>query len=356
MITLVFTYRNREIEIVKKCLQSLASQSNPDFCVILVNYGSNSNHSGQIEKIIEVFSFVKYIRCDVSGQLWNKSRAINIALKTCNTPFFFVGDIDMIFRNDFVGHLHELKNADEAIYFQVGFLNESESTLDKPFDEYLIKHKSNNEATGMTLYPTPLLKEINGYDEFYHGWGAEDTDVHIRLNNKGVKVNFYKNELFILHQWHLRDYRTNQSKEPYHSELEYINHRYISSVVKNKIVKANIKFDFGLLPDSKFYSLLKSADKTIYVNNEKNEIDAFLNGTLNNLPEGVYEIVLQKHPKFSEIKNKLKILLRKKALRFYNMDKVNNLVLLQLINNFRNHPYHFEYDKNEQRITLKIKL
>jgi predicted glycosyltransferase involved in capsule biosynthesis len=43
-------------------------------------------------------------------------------------------------------------------------------------------------VTGTTLFATHKLKEVNGYDEFYHGWGAEDTAFTCVLVNSGGKA------------------------------------------------------------------------------------------------------------------------------------------------------------------------
>ena len=62
--------------------------------------------------------------------------------------------------------------------------------LEKEYNDYQIKFKTNLEATGITLFPTEILKRMNGFDEFYHGWGAEDTDAHNRLKNLGLEFEF----------------------------------------------------------------------------------------------------------------------------------------------------------------------
>ena len=230
MITVVLTFRNRNLHIVKKCLDSLHVQSLKAFKVIIVDYGSESIVTLSLKELITNYSFIKLIYCPVKKQLWNKSRAVNIALKQCNTPYFFVGDIDMIFRNDFIDQLFTLKNKEKVTYFQVGFLSKEESLKNQLFESYQIKHISGKEATGMTLYPTQLIKDINGYDEFYHGWGSEDTDVHIRLKNAGYKIEFYAEHVLILHQWHSRNYRTIDSREPFHTSLEQINQQYLKQI------------------------------------------------------------------------------------------------------------------------------
>lgn len=356
MITLVITNRNRDLRIVKNCLDSLQNQWSKNFKLFLVDYGSNELYCGSLKELVKKYTFLNFITYPVSGQLWNKSRAINTILKLCETPYFFVGDIDMVFAQDFITTLDELKREDKVIYFQVGFMSKEESLKNVTFENFATAFLSNEEATGMTLYPTHLLKAINGYDEFYHGWGAEDTDVHIRLKNKGVEVDYYQDKILMKHQWHPKQYRNSESKEPFHTLLERINHKYINFNIEHNIIQVNRVFGYGHIPKSENYETLTLISKRIMVTNEVNELDAFLNGTIFNLEKGTYEINFIIHPLEKDLKNKIKKIIGKKYLSFYTLDEVNNSILIAIIKNFRNHPYHFEFRKKDDIIIWKIAL
>ena len=354
MITLVLTNRNRDIRIIKNCLDSLQNQSDIDFEWFLVDYGSNESYLSELNALVLQYPQIQFISCPTSGQLWNKSRAINIVLNQCKTPFFFVGDIDMIFHPNFISELKGLTSIDKATYFQVGFLSQEESLKKITFDKYDIAFKSNKEATGMTLYPTAILRLINGYDEFYHGWGAEDTDVHIRLTNKGFKVQFYDEKILIKHQWHLKKYRSKASLEPFHSHLEMINHQYIKHAQNFQIIEANKNHQFGLMPIDSEYKKLEEIKNTYQVFSEVSEIDSFLNGTLNNLPQGIYQIDFMIHPLYNDLKNKIKCLIGKKAYKFYSLEEINDKLLFTIILNFRNNPYKSTFDREKETLSLKI--
>lgn len=354
MITIVFTYRNRDIKIVKKCFDSLKDQNNKQFNVTVINYGSNLFYTQQIENIVQEYSFINYIFCSTDKQLWNKSRAINIALKKCTTPYFFVADIDMIFRNDFIEKLQQLKSAETATYFQVGFLNEEESKQDKLFKEYKIKHLTSSEATGITLYLTEILKSINGYNEFYHGWGSEDTDVHLRLQKAGYKIRFYTEELLLLHQWHNRQYRSKNSKEPFHSSLELVNYHYLKQQIACNEPKVNLNFSWGEIP--KKVNFKKEILKIVVVTNQQSEIDAILYGVMQVNKGNEIVIKIEKHKEYQSIKNYAKRLLGKKYKVFYNFQAINDLLLSHLISYYRNCYYEYKWNKNENTIQLKIAL
>lgn len=354
MISIVLTNRNREIKTVVNCLNSLQNQSDTNFECFLVDYGSNPDYLKDLEVVLQDFSNIKFISCPTRGQLWNKSRAINIVLNQCITPFFFVGDIDMIFHAEFIQELKNRASLDRATYFQVGFMSQSESQKNNLFEDYQIAFKSNSEATGMTLYPTAVLKSINGYDEFYHGWGAEDTDVHIRLKNKGFDVVFFDEKILMKHQWHPKKYRSKESLEPYHSQLEKINHRYIKQVKDNQIVVANKDNQIGILPLESKYNQLETIDKFSAFYSEVNEIDAFFYGTIHNLPKGVYQFDFKQHPLENDFKNSIKNWLGKDAFKFYSLDEINDKLLLIIILNFRNSAYSLVFDRVKKVLQLKI--
>tara|TARA_R110001583_G_scaffold103480_1_gene250713 strand:+ start:86 stop:1084 length:999 start_codon:yes stop_codon:yes gene_type:complete len=332
-------------------LESLKNQTNKEFEVVLVEYGSKA----KINELVQAYTFVKLIRCNTEQQLWCKSRAINIVLKNCKTPFFFVGDMDMIFHPNFVEILQNLKLNQEAIYFQVGFLNEAESKKDIPFHEYLINFKSNEEATGMTLFNTEVLKSIHGYDEFYNGWGGEDTDVHVRLKNAGYKVNFYTENILMLHQWHTKQYRKASDTMPFHPKLEQINHQYLEFTRQTKKTKANLNFDWGIYTESD-YVALKNANFDFNLTNKEADVKSFISNVLLVEKDKVIKMTIMLDPNYKSIKETTKRFLKKKTISFLEMSSINNLLLECIINNLRNCAYQFQYDLNKQTIYLVIKL
>lgn len=355
MITIVFTYRNRAISLVKNCIDSLANQTNKEFEVVVVNYGSNQSYTQQLLDLLQHYSFIQLINCEmVSQQLWNKSRAINIALKQCNTPYFFVADMDMIFKTNFIEKLYHYKNEREVHYFQVGFLSEEESKKTIDFSDYKVNFLSTEAATGMTLYPTNLLQEINGYNEFYHGWGAEDTDVHVRIAKLKLPVIFHQEELLILHQWHAKNYRSKSSKEPFHSQLEKINHYYLTQTKKDNTTQANLKFDWGKIPEILFYDSLENPDNIVNLSNEVNDIEAFLSSL--NEKKGVFQINIERSDKQQSTRNRIKNALKKHKKKYYPMDEINDKLLLLIVSNFRNQPYQYVFSQIDETIALKISL
>lgn len=353
MITLVLTNRNRDLRIVQNCLQSLSLQSCQDFESVLVDYGSDKEYQLQLTQLLEQYPNIRLINCPVQGQLWHKCRAINIVLKQTITPYFLVGDIDLVFAPTFLEVALRVANPNEVHYFQYGFLSEQESLLTKEFNDYQVAFKGNDEVTGTSLFPTSALQSLNGYDEFYHGWGAEDTDIHIRMKNAGYNVIFYDKELLLKHQWHPKAYRSKQSTHPFHSLLERINHAYMVQTQKTNRTIANLNQEWGKLAESKEYEKLANVDRRLELTNSVFEIHALL-AQLANGKEEVISFEIQPVSAIEKRKNKIRKIVGKKYQTFYELEIVNNLLLETIIREYRNNPYSYSFDRQKNRIQLKM--
>lgn len=353
MITIVLTYRNRDLKIAENCFDSLNQQSSKDFKVILVDYGSSSEFSEKIEKIAKKYDYLKFISCPVSGQLWSKCRAINMALKQTTTSYFMVGDIDLIFHPDFIKIISD-KASQDVLYFKYGFLSKEESLLKKDFEDYAVDFYGGKEVTGTTLFPTNKLKEVNGYDEFYHGWGAEDTDIHIRLKNIGLQIEFFDEQALVKHQWHPKAYRSKDSTSPFHSTLERVNHSYMNMTQSKNRTKVNLTNEWGKIPIELDYLKLKETpDFTFKINNVELDFAALL-GQMKNFKNEVVKIEIDDADYKFKLKQKLKKKLKKKYFNYINMETVNNLLLEEIIKNYRNQPYIYKFDRLKGSINLTI--
>lgn len=353
MITIVLTYRNRELRIVKNCLDSLKAQTNKDFKVVLVDYGSNAELVEGIKEVAGNYDFITLISCPVSGQLWSKCRAINIALKQTETPYFMVGDIDLIFHPNFITIASDLAS-ENVVYFQYGFLSEQESLLKQEFEAFDIDFLGGLEVTGTTLFPTETLKSVNGYDEFYHGWGAEDTDIHIRMQNLGLNLTFYDKAVLVKHQWHAKAYRSKDSTAPFHSTLERANSNYMTVTEKTKRTKVNLNTDWGKLPVKEDYAKLDlEPSLTLKIKPVDFYITALISQFKNYKDETV-RIEITDVDKKQKIIQKVKQKLNKKHFNYLNMEIVNNLLLETIINAYRNIPYNYKFNRQKGKIVLTL--
>lgn len=72
--------------------------------------------------------------------------------------------------------------------------------------------------------------EINGFDEEYKGWGYEDSDLVVRLIQKGVKVKNGRFAIPVIHLWHNESDRS----------TENINLARLQSRIRNHEISAQI--------------------------------------------------------------------------------------------------------------------
>ncbi len=354
MLTIVIANRNRDMITVERTLRSIVHQDPTQISVIVVDYGSTPKYQAQLKDLIYELGNCSVILCPTQGQLWQKTRAINIALQQCETPYFMVADMDMLFHPRFAHKIIPLCAGNDVHYFQVGILTKEESAKRKKYEDFEIKFKTNEEATGITLFPTSVLKGIFGYDEFYHGWGAEDTDVHVRLRNAGHTVSYYDKECLFLHQWHPKHYRTEDSLEPFHPLLERINQQYLLLTKTSKKMQANTQIPWGLMPNQQQYAQLAKPLSQLTIFATQEAIEALCFQLREGFLQGTTQVTITPHPKAKKVKQKLKKVLKKKTARFLKMKEVNEMVLSTIISYVRNSPYRYEFDKKNRKIQLVI--
>jgi len=357
MITIIYPYRNRESERVKRSLDSLKEQTNSKFEVLLVDYGSDSVSASIIKELVSNYKFAKYIYNYSEFQPWSRAKAINIGLKNVTTEYIFTADVDMIFSSNFIYKLYELKNPIKGYYFKVGFLNEKESKSDKKFEDFEIDFSSEVGAQGLSLFHLKSLKEITGYDEFLHFWGAEDIDVHNRLEKNGTESIFYSEEILMLHQWHT-SYRKAEKKvltqDLQLTDIVRINHqKLIRNAQSRKTEVNNVSWGVGISKND--FEALKKDNKEKLMLNKKEVITHFLFCELPNFKDGILNIHFVKDPFQNSLKYKLKKLLGKKVPKYYSLREINDLLLLHIISFYHTLPYFYEVSNDLNSITFKIK-
>ena len=357
MITIIYPYRNRESERVKRSLDSLNEQTNSNFEVLLVDYGSDSVSASVIKELISNYKFVKYIYNYSEFQPWSRAKAINIGLKNVNTDYIFTADVDMIFSPNFVSTLHEIKKPFKAYYLKVGFLNEKESKADKKFEDFKIDFSSEVGAQGLSLFYLKSLKAVTGYDEFFHFWGAEDIDVHNRLEKNGTESIFYSEEILMLHQWHTsyrKAEKTVLTKDLQLIDILRINYQKLLENTRSKRVEVNnVNWGNGIL-ENDFEDLKNDKEERLMLN-KKEIVTHFLFCELPNFKEGVLNIRFVKDPFQNSSKYKMKKILGKKVPKYYTLKEINDLLLLHTISFYHTLPYFLEVGDDLNSIAFKIK-
>jgi glycosyltransferase involved in cell wall biosynthesis len=356
LLSILYPYRNRELLRLKRSFDSLTQQTNDHFKVYFIDYGSSPELANEVKNLCLNYAFITYQFLPTQFQPWNKSRALNSVIKRLKSDYCFVADVDLIFHPRFVETALSFMKASITTYFQVGYLNPSESQKNQRFHEYKVNRLSTHEATGLSLLPVNQLQELRGFDEFYHFWGAEDTDIHIRLKNTGYNVEYYDAELLLLHQWH-PSYQSRQ-KTILTSEFQVtgillLNQEHLKNAMKNGNTKVNKDWWGEVLSKSELDEL-ERADLKLKVTNKKQQVNDVLFGILPNFKSGILKIRFITDPYGNSFKYYSKRILGKKVPEYYSLKEVNDMILLHLISFYRNMPYSV-WVKNNSEIEIAIK-
>jgi len=358
LLSIIYPYRNRNLNHVQNSLESLRDQTRKDFEVFFVDYGSDLEFSKEVKDLCKKYSFINYKYYSVQDQPWNKSKALNSVIKDLNNGFCFVSDVDMIFDPNFVKKAIQLQEPDKSVYFQVGFLSPQDIAKNIKFQEFQKYRKSTDEATGLSMFPVEVLHNLRGFDEFYHFWGAEDTDMHVRIKNAGYQLEFYAEEVLMLHQWH-PSYRSKESSE-LTSDLQLtgivaLNHQHLKSVMYNKTTVVNPNHWGEIMSETQFREL-QHAVVDLELTNEKRAIDDLLYAQLASMNNRVFKVRINRSSVPKSLRHKTKKLLNKKMLVYYSLKEVNDLILLHLISFYRDRPYYYKVIDSGKIIEFAIKF
>ncbi len=358
LLTLIYPYRNRDLERLKNSLDSLKNQTVSDFEVFFVDYGSEEKMAKMAKILCGEFDFVTFNFFSTQFQPWNKSKALNTVIKNVNTDYCFVADVDMIFHPQFVEKTLKFQAKNKTIYFQVGFLKKDEARKVTDFSSYKNYRRSTHEATGLSMFPVKILKELRGFDEFYHFWGAEDTDMHVRIRNAGYEVEFYDQEVLMLHQWH-PSYRSSESgelsKELQLSGIVQLNHQHLKHALEYKTTSVN-RENWGECITLEELNELEKARVNLVLDNEQRKIDHLLYVVMPEAKNEILKITIKKDPFQNSPKFKVKKLMGKKVPEYYTLKKINDKVLLHIISFYRDKPYTFKISKDLKEIGIAIKF
>lgn len=356
MISIIYPYRNRELARIKKSLDSLVFQSNTKFKVIFVDYGSDLDMAISVKELVTQYDFAEYIYSFHINQPWSRSKAINIGLRQTETDYVFVADIDIIFHHSFIRRLYELKNEHQNIYFQVGYLSQQESLVIKNFENYAIDSTSIPEAKGLSFFKLNDLMQIGGFDEFFHFWGAEDEDVHNRLQNAGFFSKFYNEEILLLHQWHksfdtlLKNKLTVDGR---FDDVFNLNKQKLRFNQRNSVLDIN-SHQWGKMINEKEYNRLNTNVEPIVLKSKKQVIDNFIEIILPNTHSEIINVVFKEDIYQHTWMFKIKRILGIKTQSYYSLKEVNDLVIKSIVIYYRYHQFTYSVSSDLKSINLKI--
>lgn len=206
LLSLVMGFRDRDLERVERCLDSLARQTFRSFDLTLVDYGSASDTSQELAELASRYPFCRVLYTETRGWPWNRSRALNIGGRRARAPFLMTSDVDMIFPERFLAAVADELREDRVVYCYPYQLPRRFSDWKDPERHARTLTPLGKSAFGgcCVLY-TELFGTLRGFDEYYCYWGVEDRDLNARLIHEGV-AEIWLNDVSgappLFHQWH----------------------------------------------------------------------------------------------------------------------------------------------------------
>ncbi len=223
-------------QALKRCLESLSTQTDSNFEVIIADDGSTNETKHLIEEIQPGFP-VKITHLWQEDQGFRKTRILNQAIDAADGDYLVFLDGDCIVQPDFVAQHRALSKKGYLITGSRVLLSESltQEILSwsqwdfKKFADDLFSHRLSGginkywplkiklgdgswrnykkfvwrriKGCNMACWKVDAVA-IGGFDETMTGWGHEDADFVFRLQNKGLirKSGSWATE--VLHLYH----------------------------------------------------------------------------------------------------------------------------------------------------------
>lgn len=177
---------------LKESINSIKEQ-NVRICVCCTSKNDIYEH---IKNLADITYFHKYLKLDV----YCKPKTINLGVKKLvKTPYFIHSDIDLIYPETFISEI--IKYTEYYCPVRVIFNNynigiEYKGNTYNDYKQFFNKHGDISRslkgiAPGNGLIHLKSFKQINGYDEYYIGYGFEDADFNIRIGYicKTIELN-----------------------------------------------------------------------------------------------------------------------------------------------------------------------
>ncbi|NLP58161.1 glycosyltransferase family 2 protein [Lutibacter sp. B1] len=359
MVTIVYAYRNREVSRIKSTLDSLLIQTNKNFKVVFVDYGSDIELSSQIKKVVESYSFATYYYIHAQLVLWNKSKTLNYGIKKTTTPYVFIADVDLIFSPDAIALFQKIAQPETAFLFNLGYLSKKTSNRllnSQQFNEFKPKHFGN--INGMLLVHKEALEKVNGYDTFFHFYGSEDVDLYQRLSNAGYEI-IQRKEQFFYHNWHIIYNTYNDGKMsviPRLYNVKRINQQHYLRNKDKKVIIPDRQLNYGEVVSKEDQEVLLKPTETIELKNIHEQVHHFFKEELQTKKETVLRVLIKEDPFCRTFKYWVKKLLKKQSQPYISMKAVNDLILMKIIYIYRDVNYTYEITKDLKTIIFTIKL
>lgn len=357
--SIIYTHRNRDPERIEISFNSLRKQRLQNFEVIFVDYGSKNGLVKELENIAGEFPFIRFYHLPVPQVLWNKSKALNYGITKASGDYVFIADIDLVFHPDATRFFQEIKTPDKFHLFKLGYLDKTESgKLHSDYNFNILKPSRFGEVNGMILTSRESLMQINGLDEFFHFYGAEDEDLFSRLENASYQKEYRKEEYFY-HQWH-QSFSGSEDRlltdNPRVKHIMRINQRHFQFNHEKGIIQPLRQQGMGSYISPERATALQNPDIKLEIPNILARVEHFLREELPSRRGEVVQAEFYEDEYYNTLKYKLKSIIGKQTQPYISLKEVNDMILKEILYNYRDHNYSYSLGKELKRIKFCIEV
>lgn len=203
-VDIVIPVKDREDYDVVQRLQNRKYYNMPEnFNIFVVDYGCHPDISQRIQQICGTQGY-QYEYVDARFELFNLSRARNVAILKSKADYLVYEDVDLISHRDFYQWLNQqiksmlIDRNWPFLVIPVAYLSEEfsenlcgeinnssyDEVVSEIFDPDSLKIDFYAPASSHIVCSRKLSKLIGGFDESFEGWGFEDSDFEIRFLRK----------------------------------------------------------------------------------------------------------------------------------------------------------------------------
>ncbi|EGV44460.1 glycosyltransferase [Bizionia argentinensis JUB59] len=358
MFVIIYPYRNREVSCVEFSLKSLQAQTNKNFKVIFIDYGSEDSYAHAAEEVVNKFDFATYLYIGHAGLLWNKSKALNYGIKKAQSAFIITADVDVLFSNNFIETASKLVELNSYSLFKIGYLSKQVTLQQqKQLNLNTIETTHIGDTFGIGLFSKSTLESVGGLDEFFHFYGSEDEDLNYRIQLSGAIANSC-GELLLYHQWHERypQKRDNQlTPVPRLKNIMRINQRQFLWHTAQKIVHPNSK-NWGHVYSKAEAQILENPQSIIQLENISAHIEHFFGDAISNYRGSVVQVIITEAAYYKTLKYQVKKIMGKQTQPYMTMKAVNDLILKAIVFHYRDHNYAYDISEDLKQICFTIDL
>lgn len=235
-VTLIISTYNR-VDALTLCLESVLRQTTLPNEIIIGDDGSKQETTDTIKHYQSISPIpIRHIWQEDKG--FRLAMARNKCIAAAKGEYIIQIDGDLILHKRFVED--HLKFAEKGWYIKGGRVNINLKKTEKlcrelkpaslnflssgllrrinsihciPIAKYLAPRRKTAPGLGCNMgYFREDAVKINGYDEFYEGWGGEDYDFAVRLMKLGIRKKSLKFAGIVFHLWHNDLYMDNRDK------------------------------------------------------------------------------------------------------------------------------------------------